>query len=229
MITTIGLRKIAGVASAAALSGAIASATIIEFNHFTSNGATIPTDYASRVDASGNDVGGRTGFDLTYDPTPNVAVQMFSADYQGGSWNQIGSLNWWSTQYANLSGIAYHSPSNQGARFIFTADTGYWVRLHQFQMGSWPNVNRTLPFLQVVVDGTPVYTQNNVVISGSTANTFSFDPDVVKGGVIEIRFGGDWNVGIDNIGFSQAIVPEPASWLVLGAGLAGLMRLRRRD
>lgn len=91
-------------------------------------------------------------------------------------------------------------------------------------MGGWPNVNRTLPFLQVLVDGMPVYTQNNVAISGTRANTFSFDPDVLQGEVIEIRFGSDWNVGIDNISFSQAVVPEPDSLLVLGAGLAGLMR-----
>ena len=59
------------------------------------------------------------------------------------------------------------------------------------------------------------------------ANTFSFDPNVVKGGVIEIRFGNDWNVAIDNIGFSQELIPEPASLTLLGAGLAGLA-LRRR-
>jgi len=47
------------------------------------------------------------------------------------------------------------------------------------------------------------------------ANTFSFDPNVVKGGVIEIRFGNDWNVAIDNIGFSQELIPEPASITLL--------------
>jgi len=122
--------------------------------------------------------------------------------------------------------VAYHS-FGQGARFIFTADSQYYVRLHSFQMGGWPNTNRTLPFLQVLLDGNPVFTQTNVAISGTTANTFSFDPNVVKGGVIEIRFGNDWNVAIDNIGFSQELIPEPASLTLLGAGLAGLA-LRRR-
>ena len=60
------------------------------------------------------------------------------------------------------------------------------------------------------------------------ANTFSFDPNVVKGGVIEIRFGNDWNVAIDNIGFSQELIPEPASITLLVGGLAGLA-LRRRN
>lgn len=122
--------------------------------------------------------------------------------------------------------MAYHS-FGQGARFIFTADSQYYVRLHSFQMGGWPNTDRTLPFLQVLVDGNAVFTQTNVAISGTTANTFSFDPNVVKGSVIEIRFGSNFNVGIDNIGFSQELIPEPASLTLLGAGLAGLA-LRRR-
>ncbi|MCS7208652.1 MAG: PEP-CTERM sorting domain-containing protein [Fimbriimonadales bacterium] len=156
------------------------------------------------------------------------AERMFSANYQDGSWSRITTLFRWGSNYANLVNVAYHSPSNQGARFIFTADTEYYVRLHSFQMGGWPNTDRVLPFLQVLVDGNPVLTQTNITISGSTANTFSFDPNVVKGGVIEIRFGGDWNVGIDNIGFSQEFIPEPASLLALGAGLAGLAGQRRR-
>ena len=130
-------------------------------------------------------------------------------------------------QLADLTDVAYHNLL-QGARFIFTADSQYYVRLHSFQMGGWPNTNRTLPFLQVLVDSSPVFTQTNITISGTTANTFSFDPNVVKGGVIEIRFGNDWNIAIDNIGFSQELIPEPASLTLLGAGLAGLA-LRRRN
>ncbi|BCW96845.1 MAG: PEP-CTERM sorting domain-containing protein [Fimbriimonadales bacterium] len=203
-----------------------AYATVLTFDNAGSS--TIPFDYGDRVNASGVDSGGRTGFNLTFGETPNVQVEMYTADYQNGSWAQLDNLFVWGTQYADLTDVAYHSPSNQGARFIFTADATHYVRLHSFQMGGWPLSNRTLPFLQVLVDGSPVFTQTNVAISGTTANTFSFDPSVVKGSVIEIRFGGDWNVGIDNIGFSQELIPEPASLLALGAGLAGLALRRRK-
>lgn len=203
-----------------------AHATVLTFDN--TGASTIPFDYGDRVNASGVDSGGRTGFNLTFGETPNVQAQMFTANYQDGSWAQLNNLFVWGTQYADLTNVAYHSPFNQGARFIFTADGTHFVRLHSFQMGGWPNSNRTLPFLQVLVDGSPVFTQTNVAISGATANTFSFDPSVVKGGVIEIRFGGDWNVGIDNIGFSQELIPEPASLLALGVGLAGLALRRRK-
>jgi hypothetical protein len=224
MLTTRLNRAIAGVASAFVLSLALSHATVIDFENLT----FIPDDYADRVDSSGNDSQNRGGYNLTHGATPNVQVRMFSANYQDGSWNRLNTLARWGGGYANLVNVAYHFPSNQGARFIFTADSGYWVRLHSFQMGGWPNRDQPLPFLQVLVDGNPVFTQQDITISGSTADTFSFDPNVVKGGVIEIRFGGNWNVGIDNIGFSQELIPEPASLLALGAGLAGLMGLRRR-
>ncbi|MFN7016083.1 MAG: PEP-CTERM sorting domain-containing protein [Fimbriimonadales bacterium] len=225
---TISVFRVFGVlASATLLALTMSHATVIDFEN-SWLGIVIPYDYADRVDASGNDSQARGGYNLTFGATPNVAVLMFTADYWGGTWNQIGNLYRWSDSYADLINVAYHSPSYQGARFIFTADSGYWVRLHSFQMGGWPYTNRTLPFLQVLVDGNLVYSATNVPISGSTANTFSFDPNTTKGSVIEIRFGGDWNVGIDNIGFSQELIPEPASLLALGAGLAGLIRLRRR-
>lgn len=200
-----------------------AYATVLTFDNASSS--NIPYDYGSRVDASGVDVGGRTNFNLTHGETPNVAVQMFTANYS--DWSQSTNLFVWGSDYADLTDVAYHS-FGQGARFIFTADSQYYVRLHSFQMGGWPRTDRTLPFLQVLVDGNTVFTQTNIVISGSVANTFSFDPNAVKGGVIEIRFGNDWNVAIDNIGFSQELIPEPASLTLLGAGLAGLA-LRRRN
>jgi hypothetical protein len=183
--------------------------TVLTFDNLT--GYSIPLDYGSRVNASGTDAAGRTGYDLAFGATPNVAVQMFSADDQGGTWNQLGNLYRWPTGYADLSDVAFHVPSNEGARIILTADAGHEVSLHSFQMGGYGS-DRTLPFLQVLVDGNPVFTQTNITISGTTANTFTFDPNAVKGRVIEIRFGDDWNVGIDNIAFSQAdgCTPNPA-------------------
>jgi hypothetical protein len=185
----------------------VAFGTVLTFDN--AGGFVIPTDYGSRVDNSGNDAGGRTGFNLTHGATPNVTVQMFSADYQGGTWNQLGNLYRWSTDYADLIDVAYHVPSTQGARIILTADAGREVCLHSFQMGGWYRSDQTLPFLQVLVDGNPVFTETNITISGTTANTFSFDPNAVKGRVIEIRFGGNWSVGIDNIAFSQVARCEP--------------------
>lgn len=168
---------------------------------------SIPTNYGSRVNASGTDESGSINFDLTLGATPNVAVQMYTASYGDNTWNQLYALFRWAAGYANLTSVAYHG-SGEGARIVLTADAGYQVRLHQFQMGGYL-ANQTLPFLQVLVDGNPVYTQTNVLISGTTANTFAFDPDAVKGRVIEIRFGNNNNVAIDNIAFSQTGGCEP--------------------
>jgi hypothetical protein len=183
--------------------------TKLTFDNLT--GYSIPLDYGSRVNASGMDAAGRAGYDLTFGATPNVAVQMFWADYSGGTWNRVTDLGRWYSDYANLTYVAY---TYDGGRIIFTADAGAQVSLHSFQMGGWPNTDQILLFLQVLVDGNPVYTQSNIPISGTTANTFSFDPNVVRGGVIEIRWADNTGarVGIDNIAFSQTggCAPNPA-------------------
>jgi hypothetical protein len=170
---------------------------------------SIPTNYGSRVNASGTDESGSINFDLTLGATPNIAVQMYTASYGDNTWNQLYALFRWASGYANLTSVAYHG-FNEGARIVLTADAGYQVCLHQFQMGGYAPSDHTLPFLQVLVDGNPVYTQTNVLISGTTANTFAFDPNAVKGRVIEIRFGNNNNVAIDNIAFSQSGCENPA-------------------
>ncbi|MFQ3610227.1 MAG: PEP-CTERM sorting domain-containing protein [Fimbriimonadales bacterium] len=202
---------------------ASAQATIIEFTpNFTPT--TIPFDYASRVNASGLDSGGRGPFNLTHGETPNIVVTMFTAD---SSRVQINNLFRWSSGYGSLTDVAYHA-NGQYAVIRFTADAGYWARLHGFRMAGWPNTDRILPLLEIRVDGSVIFSQTNTAISGATFTQFTFDPNVYKGNEVEIFFGNDWNVGIDDIEFSQELIPEPASLLALGAGLIGLARLRRR-
>ena len=96
-----------------------AYATVLTFDNSPS---PIPYDYGSRVDASGVDVGGRTNFDLTYGETPNVAVQMFTANYS--DWSLHRDLFVWVTDFADLTDVANHEP-DYAARFIFTADPEY--------------------------------------------------------------------------------------------------------
>lgn len=211
---------------AATLFGLIAAAqaTIITFDSsFTPS--PIPYDYASRVDGSGFDIGSRGAFNLTHGATPNIAVDMFTAD---ANRNLIGSLSRWGSGYGSLVNVAYHA-YEQYAVIRFTADAGYWARLHAFKMAGWPNTDRTLPLLEICVDNSVVFSQTNVAITGTGFNLFSFDPNVYKGDSVEIFFGNDWNVGIDDIEFSQEVVPEPASGLMLLTGLTGFIsRVRSR-
>jgi hypothetical protein len=116
-----------------------AYATVLTFDNVDPNNPPlnlqqIPFDYGDRVNASGADSGGRTGFDLTHGATPKVAVQMFAANYN--TWNQSDNLFVVDTGHADLTYVARHTKS-RGARFIFTADPQFYVRLHSFQMGGW--------------------------------------------------------------------------------------------
>ena len=79
--------------------------TVLTFDNLT--GGSIPFDYGSRVNTSGADAAGRTDYNLTFGATPNIAVQMFWADYTNGTWNQVTNLGRWSSGYANLTDVAY--------------------------------------------------------------------------------------------------------------------------
>ncbi len=101
MGTTRYARTFAGVLGAAALTLALSHATVIDFENAWLT-STIPIDYADQVDSSGNDSQNRGGYNLTFGATPNVQVQMFSADYQGNTWNQLDNLYRWSSWDSSL-------------------------------------------------------------------------------------------------------------------------------
>ena len=141
-------------------------------------------------------------------------------------------LLFWNDDYADLHKVAFSEISNGVAELTFTATGGAdLVRLNNFQMGGWPNVNIGAGLLQVL-DGSGNLLVNwaPYTISGSTASSFS--PDVAAES-LRIRWGYNWNIGIDNIDITSenrgaGVVPEPSTLLLLAAGLLGLVGLNRR-
>jgi PEP-CTERM motif len=66
-------------------------------------------------------------------------------------------------------------------------------------------------------------------VGNSTVAATSFTPNITVLGGLWLEFKDSaYNVGIDNIQYSVAVVPEPASALLMLAGVAGLLAARRR-
>jgi hypothetical protein len=174
--------------------------------------------------------------------TPNVTVS-----YGGGSPSAF--LGRWTTDYGDLVNVLYNEDDGDDRLTItLTADPGYLVRLHSFDLGGWPNADYTLNNVFVKDEANAnLFSASNVLVKGAAPaprrTSFAFDPLV--GSTLQIYIdlsglgGNSDNIGIDNIAFDQvkvdtpgpgpAPIPEPATWLSLGAGLAALIAARRRS
>lgn len=192
------------------------TASILTFEGFDSyNYVPIDQAYGDNITALSDSVGEYlegNGF------TPHIKV----------SYNTVGGdpfLEAWHDNYGDLINVAYPERNNKVAEITFTAESGYWVKLNSFDMGAWNKRDRTATVLEVVDSaGSVLWTALDMHIEGDNGHS-SFFPDAAAS-QLTIRFGTDWNIGIDNINFDEmpAPVPAPSSLLLLLPGLAVLAR-----
>jgi PEP-CTERM motif len=215
-----------------------AEATILIFdqsapNTPTSNFATVSQAYGDNVTAVS-----QGGFTYLVGPegfTPNVVVAYGPV---------ANDVHMWTTDYGDLVNVIYRETDGVGPLdVVLSAAAGFVVRLHDFDMGGWPDTDRIINSVQVLdATNTPLFSASNVLIQGAadgTAHTdFNFATPL-QSSTLTIRFdasnlgGNSDDVGIDNIRFSQAqvdqqVVPEPGTLLLLGSGLTGLAAAWRR-
>lgn len=193
-----------------------AHATVLTFDKEDGgwfNGEGLPEGYGSRVESAVQD-GFVYGSDFGF--TPNVEVTF------GAAMN----ARVWTTGYGSLENVVYFSGTPN--KFInFTADEGWFVRLHHFDIAGWPSINRNTQFI-VEVDGQVAF-DSNVTAPGQGFARLGEDQFWQGTNIrISVPDNRDWfNVGVDNIAFSQQPIPEPATMIGLALG-AGLLAARRR-
>ncbi|HSV15053.1 MAG TPA: SdrD B-like domain-containing protein [Tepidisphaeraceae bacterium] len=121
-----------------------------------------------------------------------------------------GTIETWPTAYGDLPAVAFAAPSGQKFEMKLTADSGFNVTLASFDMASFASADYTINSVSVVdSSGKTLFSKSNVKIFGGTAphhTHFAFTTPL-KGQGLTIRFDpsnqGGWNVGIDNVQFSQ--------------------------
>lgn len=197
------------------------------------NGGLVPQDYGDRVAGLSQVVPGGT---FTYGNlgegfTPNVVVSYGPV---------LNSTQVWNSSYGNLTHIIW--PSQRFVmEIVLTADPGFTVKLHDFDLAGWPQKDYTINSIQVL-DGANnlLYNQNNAYVEGDANGPghshFNIDQQATSLilRIDSLNLGDDFdNIGLDNLRFSQSgrvgdpTVPEPASALLLGAGLAAFLFSRR--
>jgi hypothetical protein len=178
-------------------------------------GAMVPCGPGLAISQSYGDVAGVS--DITYS-SPLIATPT--------------SLLWFGPNYNNLYGVAYASGSdaNSLARIeIKPLTSGQAVTLSSFQLGAYANSTRsTTVNIYAIGSSAPLYSFSGDVGNGAVSAT-SFAPNITVTGGLWLEFKNSaFNVGIDNIQYSVSAVPEPASVLMMLAGVAGLLAARRR-
>jgi len=197
-----------------------AQATVLTFDgNICDGGQACDVNVANTLDQS---YGDSAGVDVQYNyliPSANVGV----------SPAPVGdSLGWWDVEYSDLTNVAWGgTDGTTGTAQIFLKALGGSVTLNGFDLGAWPNTDAvTQIFIIDATDNSVLFLASSALISGAVHSSFSGPWTSTTG--IAIQWGPDgYDVGIDNIDFTVAPVPEPGTLGLFGLGLLGLSLTRR--
>lgn len=193
--------------------GASAITTTLTFDGDICEGGTACGNYAL-IDDSYGDIAGVV--DIQYDRR---------TDQEGEP-----RLSFWDTAYSDLLNVAWGSDNDSSGTaeiFIKPLD-GNPVTLKSFDLGSWPNTDRSTQFTILDGNGNLLMSSGAITVLGAVHSHFDINLASVSG--IRIQWGpAAYNVGIDNIAFEVTAVPEPQEYALLlaGLGLVGWAARRR--
>ena len=181
---------------------------ILIFEPSPGNGENVNQSYGDNV--SGSTVDGFCYEDTDGKFTPNVQVEYGDSDFD---------FRHWDSSFGDLFNVLFrHQSGDLTAKITFQAEPGYGVLLHSFEMAGWPQSDYIIDAVAVLdVCNVPMFELTDVSIIGNTNSspdhtTFEFEPPL-QSSRIQILFdssnlGSDVdNIGIDNIRFSQVVMP----------------------
>jgi len=227
----VGLLASPGLAAAAVLTFDI---TETSSGLWVGNFTDVPQDYGDRVSAFATTSGANTyEYGSAEGVTPNIEVSYGPA---------LADVTLWDNNYGDLERVIF--PDNDGVglhEVTLTADAGYQVNLHGFDIGGWNRADHTIDLVEVVGDSATLFSVADVPIAGAGPSHSDFDfASPLMARTMTVRFDssnlGSFsdNVGMDNIAFSQSeatVIPVPGALPLLAIALAGLCGIawRRRS
>jgi hypothetical protein len=209
----------AGLASLA-LGMSAAQAGVLDFN-----GPNVCNDLAS-----GNGTAGACGNWVYIAQSYGDIAGVLDVRYAAPRYTDT-SLEWWDADYNNLRQVAF-APGGDGdskGRIDLVPLNGQAVTLTHFDLGAYPNTARGTTVTVSDLNGNVLMSYAGSVggLPGNLPSAFDGSWSSMSGIRIEWQDSA-YNVGIDNITYSIAAVPEPATYATMSAGLVALAMLARR-
>ena len=155
--------------------------------------------------------------------TSHIGIDYWTNDTADNPYDH--ELKFWTTGYGDLTNVAYMSVTGGYGHLELIPDPGYSVTINSFDFGDWL-LDESGP-LQIVDANKNVLWSDSSFTAPHTGHS-SFLPDITSSGPIAIEWAHSWNMGIDNVSFSETPAPEPASMAALAFGALALVRSRRR-
>ena len=149
--------------------------------------------------------------------TPNIGITYRST---GPIVRNI--LNLSVSDYGDLVNVAQPVSEFDRGEIRFTPSNGVAITLTGFDMAGWPQADYAADVIQVVdANNAVLWTAPDLTVLGAGPTHSAFSVNVTSAIPIYLRFGDTYNIGIDNIRFSQGPVsaPEPGTLALLALGV----------
>ncbi len=168
--------------------------------------------------------------------TPNIAIEIRA----GGATPADPRVELWALGFGDLANVVFGLPASSFMEIVLTADPGFEVELHGFDLGGYPGSDWVINSVDVFGAGATLFSQADVLVEGSGAaeHTGLAFPTPIAASHLVIRI--DYanlqasrqdNIGLDNLRFGQnpRVIPEPAPAVLLSAVAIVLARLVLRQ
>lgn len=144
----------------------------------------------------------------------------------------------WTSGYGDLSNILFKDADGfDYLQVTFTADAGYLVELHSWDMSAYGGAFSADPTIDSVrvldSDNNELLSLSDVTISETIHTSFDYSGDPFVDDVLILEFnsgnlgGLSDDIAFDNIVFAQRVIPEPGTILLVVLGTCGLVYLAR--
>ncbi len=168
-------------------------------------------------------------FDQTLGDIANLDVSNRTRNGFGNASIYENHIEHWTSNFSDLTDVAYPSAPGKVGELAFAPDAGYSVTIESFDVGTWYNGSFAIGSFYIYdASWNVLWSLENTLLFG---NSITISPNIT--GAAYFQWGTDWDIGIDNFTYfveqdPPAVVPLPAGMPLLGLALGALLLVGRR-